>query len=169
MFGAATARSSHSSNKELNTEQDIILLLKKIINGVKKGIHLKPLCNFWDYDSSCHSEVQKSHCNLDIRRPKKREVICSHKEGVTTTSFSQFGLRVFHPPSLVVAMPLASLCCSTLEMLIDSHSFPFFFLSRDFNLLQRLDCNYFVHIYVYSSSFSSAVLLLPIAVIHIQK
>jgi len=89
MFGVA-AKSSHSSNKEHNTEQDNILPLTETVNGVKKGIHLKPLCNFWDYDSSCHSEVQKSHSN---------------KEGmVTTKSFYTGSLR--DTPYRTVSLPV---------------------------------------------------------------
>ncbi|CAJ1961030.1 unnamed protein product [Sphenostylis stenocarpa] len=68
--------------------------LTETLNGVKNGIYLKPLCNFWDYDSSFHSQVQKNHSNLDIQRPQNCEVMCSHKEGmVTAKSFNTGSLR----------------------------------------------------------------------------
>ncbi|KAL9320358.1 hypothetical protein ACSQ67_012197 [Phaseolus vulgaris] len=104
MFGVV-AKSSHSSNKEHKTEQGIILPLTETVNGVKNGIHLKPLCNFWDYDSSCHSEVQKSHSNLDIRMPQNYEVIFSHKEGmVAAKSFFTGSLR--DTPYRTVSLPV---------------------------------------------------------------
>ncbi|BAT87988.1 hypothetical protein VIGAN_05141300 [Vigna angularis var. angularis] len=106
-FGAAAKSSSHSSNKVHKTEQGIVLPLTETVNGVKNGIHLKPLCNFWDYDSSYRSLIQKSHSNLDIQSLQNCEVMCSHKEGIiraTAKSFYTGSLR--DTPYRTVSLPV---------------------------------------------------------------
>ncbi|KAH1259416.1 Serine/threonine-protein kinase WNK1 [Glycine max] len=92
-FGIAT-ESSHTSNREHKTEQCIMPPLPQTANGVHNGIHLKPLGNIWNYESSCRSQVQKNHPNLDTQRAQNCEVMCSHKEGmVTEKSFYTGSLR----------------------------------------------------------------------------
>ncbi|TKY61408.1 Serine/threonine-protein kinase WNK1 [Spatholobus suberectus] len=91
-FGIA-AKSSHTSNREHKTEQGIMPpSLTETINGVDHGIHLKSLGNCWNYDSSCHSQVQKNHTNLDIQRAQNCEVMCSHEEGMVTSKSFYTGL-----------------------------------------------------------------------------
>ncbi|XP_027348942.1 probable serine/threonine-protein kinase WNK9 isoform X3 [Abrus precatorius] len=80
------AKSSHTSDKKHKTEQAIMLpSLTQTVNEIDHGIRLKPLGNYWNGDSNCHSQVQKRHPNLDTQRAQNCEVMCSHEEGMVIT------------------------------------------------------------------------------------
>lgn len=75
---AATADRKHK------TEQDFMALPLTETAKEDHEIHLKPFGNNWNCDSSCESQVQKSHPNLDTQRAQNCEVMCSHGEGMVT-------------------------------------------------------------------------------------
>ena len=71
LFGIA-AKSSHTSNREHKTQQGIMPPLPQTVNGVDHGIHLKPLGNFWNYDSVA---VLKSKRTTPIWAPKGPKIV----------------------------------------------------------------------------------------------
>ncbi|XP_061340471.1 serine/threonine-protein kinase WNK1-like isoform X12 [Gastrolobium bilobum] len=81
-----TAKSSHTCYGELKTDQGIVTppSLTATVNGDDHGIYLKPFDNLWNGDSSCHSQVQKIHPNLDTQRAQNCEVMCSPRDSMVT-------------------------------------------------------------------------------------
>ncbi|KAJ1385159.1 Serine/threonine-protein kinase, active site [Sesbania bispinosa] len=107
-FGLADSSSNTSEcNRRHKTEHGIKPPpLIETINGVDHGIHLKPFGNYLNYDSSCHSQVQKSHPNLDTQRAQNCEVMCSHEEGMG--SAKRFYTRSLLPDTLhrTISLPI---------------------------------------------------------------
>ncbi|KAL2345772.1 hypothetical protein Fmac_007057 [Flemingia macrophylla] len=90
LFGMA-AKSSQTSNRKHITKQGIIMpsSLTEALKVVGHGIRLNPIANFWNYDSSFYSQVQKSHSYLDTQNC---EVMCSHEVGMVTSKSFYTGL-----------------------------------------------------------------------------
>ncbi|XP_061336817.1 serine/threonine-protein kinase WNK1 isoform X10 [Gastrolobium bilobum] len=103
-----TAKSSYCSDREHKTEDEVKPpSLTETLKGGNNGIHLKPVTNNWNYDSSNHPRVHKSSPNLDTQRDQNCEAMQSSPGEVMITAKS-FYTGSLLPPSLhrTVSLPV---------------------------------------------------------------